>query len=50
MTVHLFAKGLALTQIVLVQANYSLVILVSEYPSALVVIFLSLKKNTTHSE
>lgn len=35
LTVLLFAKGLSLTQIMLVQATYSLVILVSEYPSGL---------------
>ncbi len=33
LTVLLFAKGLSLTQIMLVQATYSLVILVSEYSS-----------------
>ena len=35
LTVLLFAKGLSLTQIMLIQATYSLVILVSEYPSGL---------------
>ena len=35
LTVLLFAKGLSLTQIMLVQATYNLVILISEYPSGL---------------
>lgn len=44
LTVLLFAKGLSLTQIMLVQATYNLVILLSEYPSGLLGDLYSRKK------